>query len=126
MIELKYVHLNDPDFGKALRKLVDSEEIKKTETLLKICRIYKGIGDADKERLDLHQKLLRAYGVQDPDSKTHKLYIPAAKQDEWEVEYKKLMQTPFKIDQEKLKLSEITPAKPTAADLCGLTEVMES
>src|SRR6185369_12381042 len=108
MIELKYQNLNNADFWKAMRKLVDSGEIKKTELLMKIARIFKAVSEADAERVDLHQKLVKSYGVQDPESKAQKLYIPHASQEAFDAQLKTLMDTKFSINQEPLKYSEIT------------------
>lgn len=124
MIELKYKTLNNPDFGKALRKLLDSEDIKKADVLAKIARIYKGIANADQERVELHQKLVKNYGLQDPESKTQKFYIPASQQDAFDEQFKILMDTVVAIDQEPLKVSEISAVKLTAADISGLDSIL--
>lgn len=126
MIELKYSDIANPDFIMAISKLVKSEDIKKADTNLKISRIYKAIAAAEKERIETHQKLHKAFGIQDPEAKERKLFIPHQVQDEFETQIKTLMETKLAIDEDKFKLSDLTPAvKLTPADICGLSPILD-
>jgi len=114
-LTLTYRDLRNPDFMKAIRKVVECTEIKSVPTLLRIVKVYKTIADADAACTDVQKKLLRQHGILKQDG-TYDLPNRAAFDDAFD----ELLKTEFQIEGDPIKYNELLLAKLNAADIVAL------